>query len=649
MKHVTNGLSATKRFLSELRRRKVIKVAGVYAIVAWLVIQIATQTFPVLHLPDWSATFVVVVTILGFPIAIVLAWALELTPAGVRVQAHAPAAPATPRGSHFSRWLSRAAAASQLLPPKSASGIRRDDDSSAEDPNSAKRAEIAQLRHDLRTPLNGVIGYGDLLVMQAEQLGIGPLVPDIQRLHVTATNVVEQIDRLLPPAREIAEIDINNLRARLREQLLQPAQELVQESQDLLLKAGNSDGALTDLTRQLGAARKLLSLIQELGTSCHPAAEGSMHAGFERVFSRVGRRSGSARATADAGTLLIVDDNAMNRDLLARQLVHEGYSVFTAASGTEALEKLRLHDFDLVLLDVIMPEMDGLQVLEHVQRDAKLAEVPIVMISASLNEMDAVGRCIEKGAVDYFSKPFDPVLLRARISATLHIRRLRQGLRRAQEELVDSSAAIDELIRSFVPGPLSEALKRGERSACAHYPEITAVVVRLEGVDALASRCGPSDAIARTSEMLGILDRCSSQRELEIVRVADDTYTAVVGAPEWRDDHAHLAAEYAMDVVRVVQERSERSDRLEVKIGVNTGALVAGVAGEGRLVFGLWGDAVRIAEAIAHQAPVGTIYISAATHAKLEGTHEFGQPLVVEVPGKGLLRTYPLPMTHDLS
>jgi CheY-like chemotaxis protein len=332
----------------------------------------------------------------------------------------------------------------------------------------------------------------------------------------------------------------------------------------------------------------------------------------------------------------------MNRDLMTRQLVREGYSVFTAASGKEALEKLRLHDFDLILLDVMMPEMDGVQVLEHIQRDPVLSEIPVVMISA-LDEIDSVARCIEKGAVDYFAKPFDPVLLRARVSATLQIRQLRQDLRRAGDELAENRRSIDELVRTVVPRPLSDGFERGERSVSAQYADITAVVARLEGLDAIAARCGPAETIARVSEILAMCERCSRAKGLEIVRATERSYTAIAGAPEWREDHAHVAADYALDLLQAIQTASLQSaDRPEIRIALNTGTLIAGVAGADRLVFGMWGDAVNTADAIACQASDGKIRVSAATCAKLNEKFDVGSPGVIEVAGHGHLRTYVL-------
>ena len=120
--------------------------------------------------------------------------------------------------------------------------------------------------------------------------------------------------------------------------------------------------------------------------------------------------------------MLVVDDIEANRDVLSRQLERQGHVVPTAENGRQALEMLRAHTFDLVLLDIMMPEMDGYEVLQRLQADEALRHLPVIMISA-LSELDSVVRCIEMGAEDYLTKPFNPTLLKARIGACLEKKR----------------------------------------------------------------------------------------------------------------------------------------------------------------------------------------------------------------------------------
>ena len=128
----------------------------------------------------------------------------------------------------------------------------------------------------------------------------------------------------------------------------------------------------------------------------------------------------------EPGHLLVVDDNKVNRILLARGLEGQGHKVETAENGKQALEKLRNDAFDLVLLDIEMPEMDGYQVLEICLQDSELRDIPIIMTS-SLDEIDSVVKCVELGAEDYLNKPVNPTLLRARVNASLEKKRLRNG------------------------------------------------------------------------------------------------------------------------------------------------------------------------------------------------------------------------------
>jgi len=117
-------------------------------------------------------------------------------------------------------------------------------------------------------------------------------------------------------------------------------------------------------------------------------------------------------------SLLIVDDNEMNRDMLSRRLQRQGYTVAVAEDGRQALDMIKAQNFDLVLLDIMLPGMNGYQVLEHMKADYALHDIPVIMTSA-LDDTESIARCIEMGAEDYLTKPFDMVVVKARVSACL--------------------------------------------------------------------------------------------------------------------------------------------------------------------------------------------------------------------------------------
>jgi len=165
----------------------------------------------------------------------------------------------------------------------------------------------------------------------------------------------------------------------------------------------------------------------------------------------------------DAPALLVVDDNEDNRYTLVQRLKRLGYSnVTSAVDGHQALRELQQHPFDLVLLDVMMPEMNGYEVLERLRADERLRHIPVIMISA-LDQLDSVVRCIELGAEDYLPKPFNPVLLRARIGACLEKKRLRdQEVRYLQDVAQVTSAAAAVEADQFVGEMLGDVPKRAD-------------------------------------------------------------------------------------------------------------------------------------------------------------------------------------------
>jgi DNA-binding response OmpR family regulator len=305
----------------------------------------------------------------------------------------------------------------------------------------AHRALLANLRHELRTPLNAIIGYSEMLLEDAEAGGQDAYVPDLQKVHAAGRQLLELVNRILDPARVEdggLDMDLAALEADLRYELLTPSTAAIGYAEMLLEDASEGVAAAAymapDLEKILAAARRFLALIGDIvhfpriqagETDDETAAAAAM---IQEVVSAVRPLAGAASGSGEGGRgkLLVVDDNALNRDLLARHLQREGHTVSLAEDGRRALVMIQAEPFDLVLLDLMMPEMNGYEVLQHLKRDVARRDIPVIIISA-LDELDSVVRCLEAGAEDYLPKPFNPVLLRARIGASLEKKRLRDA------------------------------------------------------------------------------------------------------------------------------------------------------------------------------------------------------------------------------
>jgi len=302
-----------------------------------------------------------------------------------------------------------------------------------------RKVLLANVRHELRTPLNAVIGYSEMLLEDVEEQGLESLRSDLRRIHSAGSELLALVNDVLDPARVEAgepDLDLGSLGADLRHDLRTPINSIIGYGEMLQEEAeavGQAD-IILDLQKIHSAAQRFLFLIDDVvDFSRIEAAEMAPHlqaSNASAIIQGAVTAAGSLEEDAveevqtDYGLLLIVDDNEINRDVLARHLGRQGYSTAVAENGRQALEMIRTQEFDLLLLDIMMPEMNGYEVLRHLKTDPHLRDIPVIMISA-LDEMESIVRCIKLGAEDYLPKPFDPVLLRARIGASLEKKRLR--------------------------------------------------------------------------------------------------------------------------------------------------------------------------------------------------------------------------------
>jgi adenylate cyclase len=341
--------------------------------------------------------------------------------------------------------------------------------------------------------------------------------------------------------------------------------------------------------------------------------------------------------TEASAHVLVVDDDPVNRSVLARSLEREGHRHATAENGREALEMLRSEPFDVVLLDVLMPEMDGYDVLATIEADAELRHIPVIMISA-LEDLESVVRCIEMGADDYLPKPFDPVLLRARMNGSLTKKRL-HDLERER---------VRETFARFVPEPVvDEVLRRSDDDLHLRGVRVDATVMfsDLRAFTTFAETMPADEVIEVLNEYLIEMSDAILDSGGTLVAYMGDGIMAVFGAPIEADDHADRALTAAREML---SERLPRfnhwltengfHDGFRMGIGLSSGPLMSGTVGSSRrLEYTAIGDTTNTAsrlEAMTKRTP-HSILISESTRRLLRQPPD---DLVFvdefEVPGK---------------
>lgn len=343
---------------------------------------------------------------------------------------------------------------------------------------------------------------------------------------------------------------------------------------------------------------------------------------------------------ASKGLVLVVDDSAINRTLLSISLEEQGYTVRTADNGLEAIRKLHQEPFDVMLLDLLMPEMDGYEVLERTRRDEHLRHIPVIVITA-LDEMDSVVRCIEMGATDYLTKPVDPVLLHARLNASLASKRLHDMEVAHLQEIQAERERADQLLLNILPGPIAEKLKRGQEHIVEGFADITVAFADVEDFTPWASIHKPEELLELLNNVFSSFDQLADKHGAEKIKTIGDEYMVACGLPIQRPDHAEAMARLALDMREAFLNLPiVRREQLTLRIGLNCGPVVAGVIGSRKFIYDLWGDTVNVASRMQTHCPSGEIQVSEALYKRLNGKFDFTEQGEIEVKSKGLLHTY---------
>lgn len=343
---------------------------------------------------------------------------------------------------------------------------------------------------------------------------------------------------------------------------------------------------------------------------------------------------------AEHGHILVVDDNRLNRLKLANSLEQQGHTVALAENGVQALEMMRAEPFDLVLLDIVMPEMDGFEVLERMHDDVTLRELPVIVISA-LDELDSVVRGIEMGAEDYLPKPFDPILLRARIHASLEKKRLHDQEQAYLREIQSAREKSERLLLNILPKPVAERLKQGEQVIAESYSEVTILFADIVGFTRLSSQMSAAEVVMMLNEIFSAFDELAAKHGLEKIKTVGDNYLVVGGLPIPRPDHAVAVAEMALEMQRAMSGfRSTRGDSIQIRMGIHTGPVVAGVIGQRKFSYDLWGETVAIAGYLEALGVPGQIQVSPQARAHLLEEFLFEERGPLTIRGLGEITTY---------
>jgi len=537
-------------------------------------------------------------------------------------------------------------------------------------------ARVSTARHDLRNPLGEVLGFAEIMIEEAGGLGHPELTPRFQAICADANALLKQLNEVievenlrkhpgsLDPLREAIRVFCHRNAAASEElsnhcrtlpdtpfladlDRIAAATRHMSESAPALLgdlfEAEHNLFGLEDLGRtddnagpDLSAAtiflRKTPGPVTAPASGTIPLREPSAETVF---FSKPAAR-------VPAAAILVVDDNEANRALLTRRLGRNGHTLAHAEDGVRALEMVRKQPFDLVLLDMLMPRMNGHEVLAAMKADAKLRQIPVIMITGLDDTANLIG-CIEAGAEDYLTKPFDPVLLDARIGACLEKKRLRDQEQVYLRQIEDEKRRSDDLLHVILPHAIAEELKTTQAVRPQRHENVAVLFSDIAGFTAYCDQNPPERVMEYLQSLVRDCEDIAARHGLEKIKTIGDAFMAAGGLIEPLENPA-------LNCVRAAFEMTRAAESLPCKwtlhVGIHIGPVIAGVVGRRKYMYDIWGDTVNTAARVAGAAASGSVHVSSEVWQRIS-PHVHGRSSGLHpLKGKGDLELFTVEGIH---
>ena len=504
----------------------------------------------------------------------------------------------------------------------------------------AAGAWLTQTQQDLLAPAHALRERAAMLTEDVQPHGPRGLYGDLLTIQAVGQHLEDLINDLIPTLTDPAKLarDAEAL-TRLRHDLRTPLHQIIGYC-DLWLEDEDEAPAVdrfrADLESLRATGRELNSRIEKLRALDPDRAEPVLsEADAAMVQQMVENWAANApltnRPEIAPGRLLVVDDNDFNRDVLARRLERQGHTVVQAIHGKHALDLLGREPFDVILLDILMPEMNGLEALERIKGDERLRHLPVIMISA-LNDIDGVAHCLTMGADDYLPRPYNQAILRARIEALLERKRLRD---REVEYLAQIQSEKSVSMRFCMSSC------RTKWSANCKRPAVCDRGVMIQSPcfspTSSASRpyCDahpPEDIVQGLRAMVERFEQAAMDAGVQKIKTIGDAFMAAAGLFRPTENAV-------LDCVRcgtaLVTAAAEVAPQWPIRVGIHAGSVIGGVVGARQYLFDIWGDTVNTAARVEHNGAPMRVTLSAVAWSRIAHCCRGASRGSIDLKGKG--------------
>jgi class 3 adenylate cyclase len=323
--------------------------------------------------------------------------------------------------------------------------------------------------------------------------------------------------------------------------------------------------------------------------------------------------------------ILVIEDEPANIQTLSTILKERGYQISIATNGRQALQVLERIRPDLILLDIMMPEMDGFETCRRIKAAAAWPEIPIIFLTAKTDTADIV-RGFELGAVDYVAKPFNAHELLARVNTHLTL----DYLHRENERL----------LLNVLPASIADKLKQQVGIIADRFDDASVLFADIVGFTPLSARLSPTELVESLNHVFSGFDELADHHKLEKIKTIGDGYMVAGGLIEQNADHLAAMATMALAMHDNVRNMNSEFGDLRLRIGLQVGSVIAGVIGIRKFIYDVWGDTVNVASRLESHGSPGRTHVSEMVFERLQGRFAFEERGTIELKGRGPMNTY---------
>jgi len=494
-----------------------------------------------------------------------------------------------------------------------------------------KTRSLRQAIHDLRTPLNHILGYAEMAIEDIESDGGKDSVAILSSLCEGARSAALQLHHFsIHTSENCSPTDVMSFQAELQAS----SADLRSKLKGVQQISNVSEPVQQALRKICVAVDSFVSAAEVFPAPATPAATPEIpaqpppateHPPTKRETAPSEPVSAEA-ARPRANRVLVVEDDAGNREILVYHLCRQSYEVQCATNGAEGLAMLRQFPFDLVLLDQVMPVLDGIGVLREMRQDPKLQSLPVIMISG-VDEVQIAISSIEEGVEDFIVKPFNPLILNARVKALLERKHLRdRELQRTAElesafrEIENQKRISERLLLNILPGTVAEELRSKGSVDPMYFEDVTVAITDFVGFTRIAETLSAEELVVTLHEYFTGFDRIVKRYGLEKLKTVGDSYIFVGGLPIRSPSHPVDSLLAALEMVAFVQQRAATDSlaRWRMRIGIHTGPVIAGVVGVEKFAFDVWGDTINFCSRLEAASEPNRVNISEKTYTRVK-------------------------------